>query len=145
MVLPGPAGEQNEYSLAPRGQVAALSETVDGLLDQVAALLATGNVAVVERRHPARGALDGLPPALAACVVFAEDWLTAPGLRGVLVEGNVNRLLEVLGLAAARSGAILMVQRQGAAGYALEWLLEERLVSTNTAAAGGNAALMALT
>jgi delta 1-pyrroline-5-carboxylate dehydrogenase len=37
-----------------------------------------------------------------------------------------------------------MVQARGEAGYAPEWLLEERCISTNTAAAGGNASLMAM-
>ncbi len=37
-----------------------------------------------------------------------------------------------------------MVQARGAGGYRPDWLVEERSVSTNTAAAGGNASLMAL-
>jgi RHH-type proline utilization regulon transcriptional repressor/proline dehydrogenase/delta 1-pyrroline-5-carboxylate dehydrogenase len=45
---------------------------------------------------------------------------------------------------AERPGPILAVQARGAAGYRREWLVEERSISTNTAAAGGNASLMAM-
>jgi RHH-type proline utilization regulon transcriptional repressor/proline dehydrogenase/delta 1-pyrroline-5-carboxylate dehydrogenase len=45
---------------------------------------------------------------------------------------------------AERPGPILMVHARGPEGYRPEWLLEERSISTNTAAAGGNASLMAM-
>ena len=52
---------------------------------------------------------------------------------------------------AARPGPLLLVQAassgelaNGAHPYCLDWLAEEVSISTNTAAAGGNASLMAI-
>ncbi len=58
-----------------------------------------------------------------------------------------DALMSLNAAVAARPGAILTVQNLpiGETGYRLEWLLEEVSTSTNTAAAGGNATLMAIT
>jgi RHH-type proline utilization regulon transcriptional repressor/proline dehydrogenase/delta 1-pyrroline-5-carboxylate dehydrogenase len=122
MVLPGPAGEENLYRLEPRGLIAAIASTEAALNEQVAVIVATGNRVLVERGHPV------LPP----------------DVRGVLFEGDRASLLALNARLAERPGPILMVQARGEAGYAPEWLLEERCISTNTAAAGGNASLMAM-
>jgi len=60
----------------------------------------------------------------------------------VLVEGDVARLAEVARLVAAMPGPIVPVQ--SAADIDLDLLVHEVSVSINTAAAGGNASLMAL-
>ena len=50
----------------------------------------------------------------------------------------------VLERIAAMTGPIPLVQMAAADGrYRLDWLVEETALSTNTAAAGGNASLMA--
>jgi RHH-type proline utilization regulon transcriptional repressor/proline dehydrogenase/delta 1-pyrroline-5-carboxylate dehydrogenase len=136
--LPGPAGEENRYRLEPRGLIAALASTEAGLGEQVAVILATGNRVLVERGHPA------LPPELAAQVMVVDDWLAVPDLRGALFDGDRTSLLSLNTRLAERPGPILMVQVRGEHGYRREWLVEERSISTNTAAAGGNASLMAL-
>jgi RHH-type proline utilization regulon transcriptional repressor/proline dehydrogenase/delta 1-pyrroline-5-carboxylate dehydrogenase len=139
--LPGPAGEENLYRLEARGLIAALASTEAGLREQVALILATGNRALVERGHPA------LPLDLAELadqVMSVDDWLTVPDLRGVLFDGDRASLLALNARVAERPGPILMVQARGEAGYRPEWLMEERSISTNTAAAGGNASLMAM-
>jgi RHH-type proline utilization regulon transcriptional repressor/proline dehydrogenase/delta 1-pyrroline-5-carboxylate dehydrogenase len=145
--LPGPAGERNLYHLHRRSCIAAVSETEAGLLDQLGAILATGNTALVDRQHPSLDALTGLPPDLARHVVVAADWLSVPDIGGVLFEGGGDALMSLNASVAARPGAILTVQNlpAGETGYRLEWLLEEVSTSTNTAAAGGNATLMAIT
>ncbi len=56
--LHGPVGERNVYALRPRGRIAALARTEAGLLVQVGAILATGNIAVVEAGNPARVRAD---------------------------------------------------------------------------------------
>jgi RHH-type proline utilization regulon transcriptional repressor/proline dehydrogenase/delta 1-pyrroline-5-carboxylate dehydrogenase len=73
------------------------------------------------------------------------------GCAAILVEGEADAILAATGKAAALPGAIIPVLavspdtlEQGVEDYSLEWLLRERCVSTNTAAAGGNAALMTL-
>ncbi|MBW4022068.1 MAG: bifunctional proline dehydrogenase/L-glutamate gamma-semialdehyde dehydrogenase PutA [Proteobacteria bacterium] len=139
--LPGPAGEENLYRQEPRGAIAAVSTTDTALREQIAMIRATGNRAVVECDHPA---LSLLPREIAQQVSVVDNWLAVPELRGVLYDGDRERLLALLARVAARPGPILMVQARGAGGYRPDWLVEERSVSTNTAAAGGNASLMAL-
>ena len=45
--LAGPVGERNLYALHPRGGVLLVPETRGGLIEQMAAVLATGNRGVV--------------------------------------------------------------------------------------------------
>ena len=136
--LPGPAGEENLYRQEPRGLIAALASTEAGLAEQMTAILETGNRVLVERGHPA------LSQALAAQVTMVDDWLAVPEVRGALFEGNRESLMALNARLAERPGPILMVQARSDLGYRLEWLVEERSISTNTAAAGGNASLMAM-
>ena len=136
--LPGPAGEENLYRLEPRGLIAAIASTEPALIEQVGVILATGNRVLVERGHPP------LPPELTAQVTVVEDWLAVAGVRGVLFDGDRAALLALNARLAQRPGPILMVQARGEADYRSEWLVEERSISTNTAAAGGNASLATL-
>ncbi len=143
--LPGPVGERNVYALRARGRIAALAASDPGLRVQVGAILATGNLAVVERDRA--GALAGVPAEVAAQIVTVADWHAAEGLRGVLFEGGVEPLKALSRRIAEREGPILALQAVRSAleeDYDLVRLLEECSVSTNTAAAGGNASLMAI-
>lgn len=110
------------------------------MLAQLGAILATGNTALVDGSN---AALDGLSPELAAKVVHGR-WEDAADLRAVLFEGEAAALLALTTRLAAREGAIVAVATPTAAGYEFGRLLEERTVSTNTTAAGGNASLMSL-
>lgn len=134
-VLPGPVGERNVYALHPRGAVLLRPSTDAGLIEQMAAVLATGNRGIVaDRALP-----SGLPPALVA--QFAPDGTVS----AALVEGDAARVTAVAQELAARDGAIvpLHAARGGRdLAYDGEWLLEEVSVSINTTAAGGNASLM---
>ncbi|WP_181703946.1 trifunctional transcriptional regulator/proline dehydrogenase/L-glutamate gamma-semialdehyde dehydrogenase [Chthonobacter albigriseus] len=144
--LPGPVGERNVYALHPRGRIAALARTESGLLVQLGAILATGNEAVVLPDNPAAALLAKLPSDLARRVVTSPDWAGDKSLRGVLFEGDADALLDLTRAVADRDGPIVPVQglSPGEDNYALELLLEEVSVSTNTAAAGGNASLMTI-
>ncbi|SNT09780.1 L-proline dehydrogenase /delta-1-pyrroline-5-carboxylate dehydrogenase [Sphingomonas laterariae] len=149
--LPGPVGERNLYRLEPRGTVALLPSSAPGLLIQLGAALATGNDAVVEAGHPALAILEGLPAALARHVRRSASWVDEGDLGAVLFEGDADALMAVNAAVAERPGRIVTVQGATAAdllsnrsGYNLDLLLEEKSVSTNTAAAGGNATLMAI-
>ncbi len=138
MVLPGPVGERNVYQTEPRGAVLCVAPDEAGRLRQVSAALATGNRAVV------LGALPALPPAL-------QDWVTeathhqAAAFDAVLFEGDDDALLALARDLAEREGPIDAIHR-GHAGeaYRLDGLVRERSISTNTAAAGGNANLMTI-
>ena len=69
-----------------------------------------------------------------------------------LHEGDADGLRAAAIALAAREGALVALHgasshglRDGSEDYPLEWLVQERSVSVNTAAAGGNAGLMTLT
>ncbi len=149
--LPGPVGERNLYVLKPRGRVLALAADQNALLMQVGAILATGNVALVETGNPAAKVLARLPAPVAARIETVARWQAAVHVAGILYAGGHDELRALNQAAARRDGPIILVQGATLAGladgsedYALEWLLEEVCVSTNTAAAGGNANLMTI-
>ncbi len=145
--LAGPVGERNVYALRRRGKIAAVAASDSGLLIQIGAILATGNDAVVAA---AARALKGLPDEVAPRVDLVEDPLSAPALAGALIEGEAAALAETSRKLAARPGPIVRLQaltpERLAAGedYDLAALVEEVAIATNTAAAGGNASLMAI-
>ncbi|MCF3640460.1 trifunctional transcriptional regulator/proline dehydrogenase/L-glutamate gamma-semialdehyde dehydrogenase [Rhizobium sp. TRM95111] len=143
--LAGPVGESNIYSLHARGRVAALATVPEELLVEIGAILATGNEAVVEAGNPAAAALDDLPVGVSRRIRMVADWTAEPGLSVVLFEGDADTLAAIGKQAAARDGAIVPVYPRLPAGdYPLVRLLEERSVSINTTAAGGNANLMTI-
>jgi len=149
--LPGPVGERNVYGLCARGRVAVLPCTEFGLLLQIGAALAAGNEVVLERGVVGEGALGSLPSSVAARIMVVGDWAAAAQLGAVLFEGDAERLGAIERRAAGLPGAIVAVHAltvdelaRGAPDYPLEWLIEEYSVSTNIAAAGGNAGLMTI-
>ncbi|MDE2220228.1 MAG: aldehyde dehydrogenase family protein, partial [Gammaproteobacteria bacterium] len=149
--LPGPVGERNLYVLKPRGRVLALATAPEVLLAQIGAILATGNVALVEAGNAASSVLAKLPAPVAGRIETVAGWQAAAPLAGILHAGAREQLRAVNQAAALRDGPIVLVQGVTLAGftagsedYALEWLLEEVCISTNTAAAGGNANLMTI-
>ena len=131
--LPGPVGEHNLYSTEPRGTVACVGNP-GATLRQVHAALATGNRA-------AAAGLDGLPPHLAAWVSIVPDPVAAP-CDAVLFEGAPDALIALQQAVARRDGPLVPILV--GPKYALDMLVRERLVSTNTTAAGGNANLMTI-
>jgi RHH-type transcriptional regulator, proline utilization regulon repressor / proline dehydrogenase / delta 1-pyrroline-5-carboxylate dehydrogenase len=149
--LPGPVGERNVYVLKPRGRVVALADSEPAALLQLGAILATGNRAIIEASNPAARTLAALPEEIAARIDTVPDWQTAQAIAAVLFAGDHEALREVNRRAARPDGPIIVVQGATAAGladgsedYALELLLSEVSISTNTAAAGGNAKLMTI-
>ena len=148
--LAGPVGERNLYGLHPRGRVAAVAATETGLLLQLGAILATGNHAVVIGSNPGVDSLRDLPADLGARVARAADLERAGDLEAVLFEGDTTALRALNRVLAARPGPIRQVQGRTPEAlangdlYALPGLVEERATAINTAAAGGNASLMAI-
>jgi RHH-type transcriptional regulator, proline utilization regulon repressor / proline dehydrogenase / delta 1-pyrroline-5-carboxylate dehydrogenase len=153
--LPGPTGELNRYQLLPRGAVWAAPQSALGLVHQVAAALASGNPCWLET--PAAGsavaqALAALPPEVQAFVQqrSAAQLLGETQLSALLFEGDGDALQALLPRVAGRPGALIRVESfspaQLAAGalYDVSALMHEQSISTNTAAAGGNAQLMTM-
>lgn len=148
--LAGPVGERNVYTLAPRGAVLCHARTELGLAVQVAAALATGNRAAIDAAAPAGNTPLNLTAGL-------RHWVSVVRNRGAahfevaLFEGDGDALQKLNEEMAERPGGIVPVYgatsgglANGSESYPLELLVEERSVSTNTAAAGGNASLMTI-
>jgi RHH-type proline utilization regulon transcriptional repressor/proline dehydrogenase/delta 1-pyrroline-5-carboxylate dehydrogenase len=156
-VLPGPTGEENTYELGPRGRVLCRAETRLGGLAQLGATLATGNFACFEKNAMTSTLLAQLPAAIRTrtCLVenspersFEND---SDDFSAALFEGEPSMAAAWARELAARDGPIVMPQclapediSAGTAYYSLEWLVTERSISINTAAAGGNASLMTI-
>jgi RHH-type proline utilization regulon transcriptional repressor/proline dehydrogenase/delta 1-pyrroline-5-carboxylate dehydrogenase len=134
--LSGPVGERNVYACHPRGRIALIARTKAGLLEQLAAVEATGNRAVIDTTHASR-----------EWVTKAAEWsdaaLAEPDLAAVLIE-HPDDVLACAQALAEREGPIVPLQVAVDGRYVLDWLLEEIATSTNTAAAGGNASLMTI-
>ena len=125
------------YQTHPRGTVLCVAASQDALVVQVGAALACGNRVVVEA-----GMLDPLPSPFAGVVTRVADARLA-GCDAVLFQGKDVALLAIVQAMAERDGGVVAVHIADPAGwYPLEFLVLERSVSTNTAAAGGNANLM---
>ena len=153
--LPGPTGESNRYQLLPRGAVWAMAQTVHGLLNQIGASLASGNPCWLETpapHSPVAQALAALPPDVLAFVRqrSAEQLLGEQAISAMLFEGDGDALQVLARLVSQRPGALVRIESlssaQLAAGesYDVSARMHEQSISTNTAAAGGNAQLMTL-
>lgn len=143
MDLPGPTGESNRLSFTPRGAVLCAPATSAGLLNQLAATLATGNSALVLAPTPESIPTD-LPPAVKERVSFiGKEQIDAADVAIALVETGLAGALRTQ--LAARPGAIVgIVDTDALVPVDLWRLVAERAVCVNTTAAGGNASLMTL-
>jgi RHH-type proline utilization regulon transcriptional repressor/proline dehydrogenase/delta 1-pyrroline-5-carboxylate dehydrogenase len=132
--LPGPVGERNLYLLEPRGTIGCIASTPGALLVQIAAALAAGNRIIL----PTRSLLPDLPPEV-------ESMVTRDGTASAyLFEGSESDLRALAERLAEGEGPIQPVHVATDGDYPLEFLVREKCVSTNTAAAGGNASLMSI-
>ncbi len=149
--LAGPVGERNLYALHPRGTILLMPQTAEGLYRQLAAVLATGNNAVVDASTRLEPTLEGLPASVRSRLTFSAEWTSAGPFAGALIEGDADRI-RAAGVAIARlPGPLIIVQgassqelAENPDSYCLNWLLEEVSTSINTTAAGGNASLMSI-
>jgi RHH-type proline utilization regulon transcriptional repressor/proline dehydrogenase/delta 1-pyrroline-5-carboxylate dehydrogenase len=139
--LPGPVGERNVYSTEPRGPVLCAAATREDLIRQITAALATGNRALAA--PAALALLPTLPPNL-------SPWITQTtghdNIAAALFAGADEDCLALNQTLAESPGPIIPLHTARPDGqYPLEWLVQERSISTNTAAAGGNASLLTIT
>ncbi len=153
--LPGPTGESNTLRLHPRGVFALLAEGAAEFDTRVAlagAMLAGNAVALVGAATGAalREAFVAAGGEAEALAVYAADQaaavLAAPGLAGVAVlDANPEAARNAAQALARRDGAILpLIERAEALRPDRLWRwCSEQTVTVNTAAAGGNAELLA--
>ena len=141
--LPGPTGESNRLSFAPRGVVLCLGPGTATAKAQVLTALATGNAVVA--------VADGVTTSLASLVcdprivsidgqVDPESLATVDGIAAVACSANRSVLAAMREALARRPGPILPLITEPAAA---EHFVLERHVCVDTTAAGGNASLLA--
>jgi RHH-type proline utilization regulon transcriptional repressor/proline dehydrogenase/delta 1-pyrroline-5-carboxylate dehydrogenase len=140
--LPGPTGERNTLHFAPRGCLLCSAVDAPALLHQLAAVFASGNRAAVVDTPQSNAVLVQLPSELAAAIDRRAPADHA-GLAGVLSEVDDAALARRLA-ALPGSSIPLICPHPRSRRYPLYRMLVERVVSVNTTAAGGNAALMAM-
>jgi RHH-type proline utilization regulon transcriptional repressor/proline dehydrogenase/delta 1-pyrroline-5-carboxylate dehydrogenase len=139
--LPGPTGELNRLAFVPRGSILCAARSVYGLLNQLAAVIASGNEAWLA---PQTALPAGLPDAVSTHIHLVRELRELPeGCQIALVEqGTASALRHEL---AQRKGALISVIMTTDKDLIPIWRLSaERHLCTNTTAAGGNASLMTL-
>lgn len=88
-----------------------------------------------------------LPELVNQVITLTDNWQHVDcQFDAVIFHGDCQQLQTICSLVAERDGPIISVQgyRPGDSQLLLERLVHERVVSINTAAAGGNASLMTL-
>ena len=141
--LPGPTGESNRLSFAPRGVVLCLGPGADAVRAQVAAAREAGNAVVAV----ADGASAALTAHATDPLVVVLDGQVAPGalttllgIAAVACVADRDALSAMRAALARRPGPILpLITEPGAP----ERYVLERHLCVDTTAAGGNASLLA--
>ena len=141
--LPGPTGESNRLSFAPRGVVLCLGPGASAVRAQVAAAREAGNavVAVADGASAALTAHATDPLVVALDGQVAPDVLTTlPGIAAVACTADRDTLAAMRVALARRPGPILPLIAEPDAP---ERYVLERHLCVDTTAAGGNASLLA--
>ena len=141
--LPGPTGESNRLSFAPRGAVLCLGPGADAVRRQVAAAREAGNavVAVADGASAALTVHAADPFVVVLDGQVAPDLLvTVPGIAAVACAADRNVLAAMRAALARRAGPILPLITEPDAP---ERYVLERHLCVDTTAAGGNASLLA--
>jgi RHH-type proline utilization regulon transcriptional repressor/proline dehydrogenase/delta 1-pyrroline-5-carboxylate dehydrogenase len=142
IALPGPTGERNLLSFAPRGTVFCFAAGTDALLNQLAAVLAGGNAIVIAAESRALLPTD-LPVVVGNRIQTESADLAIADIQIALIDVSGGRDLYVP--IAARDGALVPVIETSGQGAIPVWrLTAERALCINTTAVGGNASLMTL-
>ncbi|HJW27273.1 MAG TPA: bifunctional proline dehydrogenase/L-glutamate gamma-semialdehyde dehydrogenase PutA [Rhodocyclaceae bacterium] len=145
LALPGPTGESNVLSFAPRGNVLCVAATEEALMEQMAAGLATGNRLLLEGSELSERVVERAPAAVREQVGLWQAGDEVP-LAAVLFAGGPEAAAHLARRLAEREGPLVPVIRPDdrSGRYPLYRLVVERVITINTTAAGGNASLMTL-
>ena len=142
MQLPGPTGEDNRLWFEPRGAVGCSAESLQQLLEQLAAAWATRQPRRRPRHRPR-------PPPRAHGRPSGHRVRAGSGRRGsstpLLFAGAADDADALRRRLPAHGQMIVpLIWSRVDGSYDLHRLVVEKVVSVNTTAAGGNAALMSL-
>jgi RHH-type proline utilization regulon transcriptional repressor/proline dehydrogenase/delta 1-pyrroline-5-carboxylate dehydrogenase len=120
-----------------------LGHTEEALLQQIAAVLATDNEAILETNQV--NLLAKLPPNLNG-MIRLRDHTSEHQFAAVLFSGDWHARAELQIGMVGREGALLAIISPAANSgrYPLYRLIVERVTCVNTTAAGGNTTLMTL-
>jgi RHH-type proline utilization regulon transcriptional repressor/proline dehydrogenase/delta 1-pyrroline-5-carboxylate dehydrogenase len=142
--LPGPTGERNTLSFSPRGTILCVPGSVASLFQQLAAVFSTGNDALV-RTDDAELIPFGLPASVKDHIKIADPQrLVQSEIHLALVDTSCSAPMRVQ--LASRDGLLIpVIETVEGRAIPLWRLYNERALSVNTTAAGGNAHLMTLT
>ena len=150
-LLPGPTGERNLYTLIGKPRTLCLAQGKAMLQQQLAATLTSGSKAVWVNTSVSADLFASLPAALRDHVELLAADLPLPDIAkntamdNALLECDNAQFLQWSQALAQRTGPLVLPVRCHAdRPIRLERLWHERALSHNTAAAGGNAALMTL-
>lgn len=142
--LRGPTGEKNLYQWLPRQGVLCIAEQEKDLLAQLAAVLITGSHAIWdEGSSNACNLYARLPTGLKQKVILSRHW-HKECFDLVLHAGGEAQLRFWLEALAEHLTQVVPVYEATDGRIPLPFVAQERAISINTAAAGGNASLMAL-
>lgn len=136
--LPGPTGERNTLSYAPRGFVACLAEELEPLAQLCAAALACGNRVVL----PSTPAGRALAAILADQAILHPDPSAHELISTLIFAGPPHTARELRQRLSQRNGALVTFIHADPDPIDLTRLVVERCVSINTTAWGGNAGLL---
>jgi RHH-type proline utilization regulon transcriptional repressor/proline dehydrogenase/delta 1-pyrroline-5-carboxylate dehydrogenase len=142
IALPGPTGESNRLHFAARGTILCAANDASSLLNQLAAVLATGNDVAVPESDAALLPQD-LPDQVKKRVRLVNEIATSGDIALALLDAT--RAARLLPLLIKREGALVPTIITAGSEPVPHWrLVAERAVCINTTAAGGNASLMSL-
>ena len=141
IALPGPTGESNTLEFHPRGTVLCMAKDERALASQAKAMRALGNTVVMLRDHHSLAVRDHLDGA----DIVLVDKIDPAKLDAALLDLDDGRLQRIRAELAESSRGIVPVVISTGKGQG-DWmrLVVERTLTVNTAAAGGNAALLSL-
>ncbi|MCV6603165.1 MAG: bifunctional proline dehydrogenase/L-glutamate gamma-semialdehyde dehydrogenase PutA [Cohaesibacter sp.] len=142
--LPGPTGESNRLSMAPRGLVLVTGPDEETALMQASAALIAGNAVVIafsKGRDLAEKLKSSGAPIIGLNGTIEASHLTEiTGVDAIASNATQDQLRAIRKALAARDGILLPLICEGLAPY--RYFLERHLC-IDTTAAGGNASLLA--
>ena len=150
MALIGPTGERNLYVLKPRGQILCVALTEEGFTAQHKAMIETCNIALWIESPLLSSWIKKYQPEPATYKLIKDSELEISDFQSVLFDGDTDELKKLNLRISRRSGPVTSIQgksniaRSAGDRYKIDMLLQEQSISTNTAAAGGNASLMTI-
>ncbi|MXV43624.1 bifunctional proline dehydrogenase/L-glutamate gamma-semialdehyde dehydrogenase PutA [Saccharibacter sp. 17.LH.SD] len=143
--LPSPVGEANTYSLQPRGRILAIAESDEALKKIVSYAVSCGNEVALLSTPDVLKSFETMPDVLREVIRPVTDKSDIAACSVIVAEKLNGLVWQIVGdLLQDISQSIPMVYMADEKTLRPEFLLEEKVVSTNIAAVGGNAQLLAL-